>query len=877
MKHKGLRFISLALLVWMILSLILTACAPEIPAPPDTEGEEEIIQTDPPESEYTLPKEPGFNQITFYWAYSGEIKNADVWVWWDGKDGQGYILHECEYGAKAVVNVPLGVTRVGFIVRRDCSDPGGNSWGSATKDYAEDRFAAIEGAETFVYLKSGDATQYTSTDGGKTLSMIQKINLAGMTDFHTIRYVASARITLHSASQVKVYENGTPLTVTGISDPGRESLSGYITVSEELDLTKSYEIEIEGCGKAAVIPTKIFDCPEFLEKYTYDGDDLGAVLHEGGTTFKVWAPTASRVVLDLYRAGNGEDAYDHIDMVRGDSGVWSHTADCGHGTYYTYTVTTALGTQTASDPYGRAAGLNGDRSMVVDLSRTDPAGWEADTVFKTGISSYSDAVIWEVHVRDFSNKVASSQYKGKYLAFTERGLVNEAGVPVGVDYLTNLGITHVHLLPVYDYATVDESNPDSGFNWGYDPKNYNVPEGSYSTDPYNGEVRIREFKEMVRALHEAGIGVIMDVVYNHTYDANGSFGRIVPYYYYRYSETGVNTNASGCGNDTASERYMFGKFMADSVRYWAEEYHLDGFRFDLMGLHDLTTMQKVESAIHEVNPEALIYGEGWTMGATMDGSPQANQGNIGKIEKTGDAIGTIAVFNDVIRDGLKGSVFQTTSKGYISGEGKANASKVRFGISGGNLSGFGWKVPDGMVINYMSAHDNHSLWDKLSLSNGNDTPETRAKMNRLGAAILMISRGTPFFQAGEEMLRSKDGDENSYKSSDAVNNIRWETLTPDSEAYRTMEYYRGLIAMRRTYDAFRYGDVSFTDLGDGRMEVRFGEDALAVINPTAAAFSYTLDGEWKLVADETAASSDTIRVETGSMTVEPISIRIYVK
>ncbi len=875
MKHKGLRFLSLALLVFMTLSILLTACAPQAPISPDTEGE--ILQTDPPASEYTVPKEPGHNQITFYWAYSGEIKNADVWVWWDGKDGQGYILHECEYGAKAVVNVPLGIKRVGFIVRRDCSDPGGSTWGSATKDYAEDRFAAIEGAETFVYLKSGDATQYTSTDGGKTLSMIQKINLAGMTDFHTIRYVASARITLNGTNQVKVYENGTPMTVTGISDPGRESVSGYVTVAEELDLTKSYEIEIEGCGKAAVIPTKIFDCPEFLENYTYDGDDLGAVLHEDGTTFKVWAPTASRVVLDLYRAGNGEDAYDHIDMVRGDQGVWFHTADCGHGTYYTYTVTTALGTQTASDPYARAAGLNGDRSMVVDLSRTDPTGWAADTAFKTGIASYSDAVIWEVHVRDFSNQIASSQYKGKYLAFTERGLVNEAGVPVGVDYLTNLGITHVHLLPVYDYATVDESNPDSGFNWGYDPKNYNVPEGSYSTDPWGGEVRIREFKEMVRSLHEAGIGVIMDVVYTPTYDATGSFGRIVPYYYYRYSETGVNTNASGCGNDTASERYMFGKFMADSVRYWAEEYHLDGFRFDLMGLHDLATMQKVESAIHEVNPEALIYGEGWTMGATMDGSPQANQGNIGKIEKTGDAIGTIAVFNDVIRDGLKGSVFQTTSRGYISGEGKANASKVLFGISGGNLSGFGWKVPDGMVINYMSAHDNHSLWDKLSLSNGNDTPEMRAKMNRLGAAVLMISRGTPFFQAGEEMLRSKDGDENSYKSSDAVNNIRWDTLTPDSEAYRTMEYYRGLIAMRRAHAAFRHGDVSFTDLGDGRMEICFGEDALAVINPTGDAFTYTLDGEWKLVADETAASSDAIRAEQGDVTVQPISIRIYVK
>ena len=271
------------------------------------------------------------------------------------------------------------------------------------------------------------------------------------------------------------------------------------------------------------------------------------------------------------------------------------------------------------------------------------------------------------------------------------------------------------------------------------------------------------------------------------------------------------------------------------------------------------------------------YGEGWTMGSTMDGSPQANQGNIGTLQRTNNAIGSIAVFNDVIRDGLKGSVFQNTSKGYISGEGKANASKVRFGISGGSLSGFGWKVTDSMVINYMSAHDNHSLWDKLALSNGADSPEARAQMNRLGAAILMISRGTPFFQAGEEMLRSKDGDENSYKSSDAVNNIRWDTLIPDSEAYRTVEYYRGLIAMRRAYHVFRYGEVSFADLGEGRMEIRFGHSALAVINPTGDAFRYTLDGEWNLVADEAAAGAGVILREQGEVIVEPISIRIYVK
>ena len=423
-----------------------------------------------PEDEYRLPKEEGHNQITFYWSYPGVVENCDVWAWWDGKEGSGYAMHLCEYGAKVVINVPVGIEQIGFIVRTECSEPGGTSWGEATKDAtSEDRFAVIEGKETFIFLKSGDPAQYTSNDGGKTLTMIKKFTLAGMTDFHKIQYNISPKTTISKYSQVKVYEGDKELTVLDITNMGKEATSGIIEVEETLDISKNYRVVIEGYGEQAVVPTKIFDSDYFIENFTYDGDDLGAVIHGDSTTFKVWAPTASRVVLDLYRAGNGEDAYDHVDMVREDRGVWSYTADCGHGTYYTYTVTTAVGTQTATDPYGRAAGLNGDRSMVVDLARTNPSGWMGDTVFKTGIASYSDAVIWEVHVRDFSNKIADSKYKGKYLAFTERGLVNEAGVSVGIDYLMHLGITHVHLLPVYDYATVDEGNPDAAFNWGYDP------------------------------------------------------------------------------------------------------------------------------------------------------------------------------------------------------------------------------------------------------------------------------------------------------------------------------------------------------------------------------------------------------------------------
>ena len=883
MKKTYSRILSLLLVAIMLLSLVLTSCRND---PSNNNGANEST-TDGgkwqiPEGEYTIPKEEGYNQITFYWSHPGVIENCDIWAWWDGKEGSGYIMHPCDYGAKVVLNVPVGIEQIGFIVRTGCSEPGGSSWGEATKDgTSEDRFAVIEGEETFIYLKSGDAAQYTSQDGGKTLTMIKKFTLAGMTDFHKIQYNVTPKTAITSYKQVKVYEGDKELTILDISNMGKEVTSGIIEVEETLDIGKNYRVVIEGYGEKAVVPTSIFDSEYFIENYTYDGDDLGAIINGDKTTFKVWAPTASKVVLNLFTSGHEGSAYKSVDMVKGDRGVWSYTESCGHGTYYTYTVTTSVGTQEAVDPYAKAAGLNGNRGMVVDLSRTNPEGWGKDN-FATGIKTYSDAVIWEVHVRDFSNKIASSNYKGKYLAFTERGLVNEFGQSIGVDYLVNLGITHVHLLPVYDYATVDEANPDSQFNWGYDPKNYNVPEGSYSTNPYDGEVRIKEYKQMVQALHAAGIGVVMDMVYNHTYDANSSFNKIVPYYYYRYTATGANSSASGCGNDTASERYMFGKFMVDSVSYWAGEYDLDGFRFDLMGLHDLATMQEVENAVHAINPEAIIYGEGWTMGSTIDGSPMANQGQISKIEPIEGAIGGIAVFNDIIRDGLKGSVFTATSKGYISGNGNGSFPSVLFGIKGGAGAGFSWEVKNGMVVNYMSAHDNNTLWEKLILSNGDNTVEERLAMNRLGATLLMISKGTVFFQAGEEMLRTKDGDENSYKSSDAINNIDWSVLKEGSNEYEMMRYYQELIRARQEYAIFRTLNtavIANTSYGEGRVAITLdnhaGGKALIVSNPTGEAMTYNVSGNWHMIVNGVDVM-DAPEAVTGSITVPAYTAVVFV-
>ena len=878
---KSIRFISLFLVILMVLSCSLTSCGIVDTVKGLFENEKET-ETNEPIDEYNLPLEEGYNQLTIYFNHNATYDNCDIWMWWGDVAGKGYILHKCAYGAKAVVNVPEGIDQVGFIVRKNCSDPGGDSWGEATKDFDADRYVTLEGRETVIYLKSGVEDQFKSNDGGKTLEMIKRFSLASMKNEKTLSYKIAPKIKIDSLDKVKVFEGDRQIKVTNLSSLGRESATGTVEISESFDLSKSYTLEIEGFGKKTVIPMEIFDSKYFADNYHYDGDDLGATINGGSTTFKVWAPTASKVVLNLFEKGNGVDAYKKVDMVRGDKGVWSYTEACGHGTYYTYTVTTAVGTQEATDPYAKSAGVNGDRSMVVDLSLTDPEGFE-NSKLENNISNYSEAIIWEVHVRDFSNKIADSKYKGKYLAFTETGLKNEHGVSVGIDYLKDLGITHVHLLPVYDYATVDESDPNAGFNWGYDPKNYNVPEGSYSTDPYNGEVRIKEYKQMVAALHKAGIGVIMDVVYNHTYDANSSFNRIVPYYYYRYTASGANSSASGCGNDTASERYMYGKFMVDSTSYWVEEYKLDGLRFDLMGLHDVETMQNIESAVHTINPNAIIYGEGWTMGATIDGSAQANQGNINKITPTGDAIGSIAVFNDVMRDATKGSVFEKTGKGYINGAGNsANLSKILFSIRGGSGVGYGWSVNNAMIVNYMSAHDNNTLWDKLLLSNPNATDDARNSMNNLGAAILMISKGTPFWQAGEEMLRTKNGDENSYNSSDAINNIDWSVLKEGSREYETSRYYKGLIEMRKNFGIFT--DINSTveceELGSGIAMIRFddgkGGKAMAILNPHSQALPCEIEGEWNLVANADRAGSEVISRDSGALKIDGISVRIYV-
>ncbi len=843
--------------------LLLTACAApaqsakadptQAPATQAPTAEPTAAPTEEPApAEYELEREPGCVQLSLYWTKTNiDFDTSDMWIWFKGKDGKSYPMHPCDYGAKVVVNVPEDVEEVGFIVRTGVSDLGSSSWGSATKDFDGDRFVPMTGGDVSIFLKSGEETIYYSEDGGMTLTQKKNFKFAAIVAENQIKYNIEPATCIASLDDIVVKANGQPVALEKLSSLNNNVISGVITTKENLDITATITVSIPGYGEKVAVPTAIFDSPAFEAKYTYGGDDLGAYIQGDHTTFKVWAPTASKVVLNLFEAGDGGTAFATVDMTKAAQGVWTADYACGHGTYYTYTVTTAVGTQEAVDPYARAVGVNGDRGMVIDLAATDPEGFREEQ-FDAGLTSYRDAVIWEVHVRDFSNKIAASKYPGKYLAFTETGLTNAAGQPVGVDYVKSLGVTHVHLQPVYDYATVQEDKLDQPqFNWGYDPKNYNAPEGSYSTDPYHGEVRVNEFKQMVQSLHENCLAVVMDVVYNHTFSQDSNLNRIVPYYYYRYTNSGDSSNGSGCGNETASERRMFRKYMVDSVTYWQTEYHIDGFRFDLMGLHDTDTMHEIEKAVHKNNPQAILYGEGWLGGTSpLSEKKQATQANIRNVKASDGAIGAVAVFNDAIRDGLKGSVFDAKAKGWISGNvSKNTANQVLFGVTGGNHAGASWKVDDALMINYISSHDNRTLWDILKNADAKATVEQRLAQNRLGASLVLMSKGTPFFLAGEEMLRTKGGNENSYNASDAVNNIDWEALTEGSDAYEMMLYYRDLIALRKANPWLYNSDVTGEVLEGNAIAASYAEDGKVVgylvANPADAPMTATLPaGDW---------------------------------
>jgi len=632
-------------------------------------------------------------------------------------------------------------------------------------------------------------------------------------------------------------------------------------------------------------PAAMFNSKTFAKKYHYKGNDLGATYSAQSTNFRLWAPTARHVDLLIFQTGHKVETPRKLSMKRDVNGTWViNVAGDLKGHYYRYRLvhTQHKHPVEAVDPYAVAVGANGERAMIVKLADTNPEGWSDDKMPE--FSDPTDAVIYEVHVRDFTiHKSAGSSKSGTYIGLSAAGTRGKDGIKTGVDHLKELGVTHVHLLPIADFASIDETKKSKQYNWGYDPKNYSVPEGSYSTDPFDGRVRVREFKQMVQELHNAGLRVVLDVVYNHTYHGTDShFNHIVPGYYYRQNAEGGFSNGSGCGNETASDRSMVRKMMIDSLVYWAKEYHVDGFRFDLMGLHDLDTMKLIRKEMDKIDQSILLYGEGWTGGdSPLPYDQRAMKTNVRKLDR-------IAAFNDTIRDAIKGHVAEHASGGFVQGAVDME-DRLKLGIvastrhqqikhRGKDMWHGPWAKEPQHCVSYNSCHDNHTVWDKILITTPKVKELDRIRMNKLAAAIVLTSQGISFLHAGEEMLRSKKGHENSYNLPDAINAIDWGRKIKYADVYN---YYRGLIALRKAHPAFRMkttadiqrnlaflpmpakGMVGYcihgVDIGDN------AEWLVVIFNSTANVQQVELpESGWNVLVDDKTAGAKTIRKFKGS-------------
>lgn len=588
---------------------------------------------------------------------------------------------------------------------------------------------------------------------------------------------------------------------------------------------------------------------DFDNYFSYDGE-LGALYEKEGTLLRVWTPTAKSVEVWIYADDSFKGPSTKIEMVQKPKGIFeAYLPGDQHGTIYVYKILFLNNRESISvDPYARATTVNGMKSVIADLNRTNPDGW-GERLPAFGLPE--EAIIYELHIRDFSiSETSGIVNKGKFLGLTEKNTQNASGRKTGLDYLIDLGITHIQILPMFDYATVDEANlTEPQYNWGYDPLNYNVPEGSYSTDPFDPFNRIFELKQMIRTLHENGLRVIMDVVYNHVYDPKDqALERTVPGYFYRYNADGSLANGTGVGNDTASERHMMRKYIIDSVKYWAKEYHLDGFRFDLMGIHDSVTMNAIREALDKIDPSIIIIGEGWEMSTPLPEDLKASQ-------KNAQAMPRIAHFNDSIRIALKGSDFgDEKDRGFISGKNYLEDLLLRNIKGAMHLSSHSSYVDPEQVIQYVEAHDNLTLYDKLLRSNPDDSEEVRIKRHTLATSIVLLSQGVPFIHGGQEFLRTKAGVANSYQSPDEINQFEWERVTTYQES---VAYVKGLIALRKSEYLFRLHtheeiDTHFTMLSE---------------NFNIVAFSLT-NSEKKYIVIFNGNRSDTIfRIQKGKYAI----------
>ncbi|MFM2373269.1 MAG: type pullulanase [Actinomycetota bacterium] len=706
--------------------------------------------------------------------------------------------------AVLTTQVPItpNVTQLGLIPRLK------SGW---TKDVDVDRLVNLDSNKTAeIWIQQGDAYIYNNS----SFTLPSEIWEASIQTFKTIKVTLSK-------------PNGTAaagFSITGVDAPAIEKVekikdlnNGTTSSNKQWLITTATDIPLGSnltlvhqdadpartFGSRLINPAAIFTSTEFVNAYTYDGDDLGATYTSAKTDFRVWAPTASEVSLLTYASADAaKNTATVTPMVKSVKGTWTASLSGDrHLQVYMYRVTVGGNTEEAVDPYARSVTANGVRGVVVDLAKTNPAGFVAQA--KPAFSGKAaDSIMYELHVRDASIEPSSgvkAADRGKFKGLAQLGTsvkVGKVSGSTGLSYMKELGVTHVQLLPMYDYASGgDELNPT--FNWGYDPEHFNVPEGQYSSDPTNPVARITELKTAVQAMHKAGLRVTMDVVYGHVASATEfSQNLIVPGYWFRKDASGNLTNRSGCGNDTATERPMVRKFIVDSMKYWTKEYKLDGFRIDQMGLWDVTTMNQVANAVRAIEPKATIIGEAWSMGGDS-GQPQGNQTQLVNMPGIGG-------FNDGIRNAVKGSPDGLSDGGYVNGNPGGTLTALKAGIIGhtpSNVLTVPWQTLDaGQSVNYAEAHDNMTLFDKLWAVNNQQSRPAVAKQSRQISSLLFASQGTAFIQAGQEFLRTKNGDHNSYRSSDAVNSLKWtERITQKV----TVDYNKGLIAMRKAHPAFR--------------------------------------------------------------------------
>jgi pullulanase len=772
-----------------------------------------------------------------YYRYQADYSPWDLWVWQNqpaAQEGSGYAFVKDETATNvnfggvvskiSLTGLLAGATRIGFIVRKP-------DWSS--KDVEIDRFidipSTIDQGVLHVYLVEGDARVGIGINDINGPDKNPKFRVAYFQEMNKIYFSATEAL---SAEKITLSANGEPLNIKSYQANGT---NGVIEIDTTLDFSKKYEIKAVFSNnfqnKLSLTYDGVYDSQAFEEAFGYMGNDLGAIADDSKTTFRVWAPISEKVILNIYDTGTpaslgGSDVKSATyEMIRSEKGTFYFELPINlHGKYYTYSVTNGTVTNEVIDPYAKSSGVNGVRGLVVDFSKTNPTGFIYGNR-PSNMSSQTDAIIYELHVRDLTIHESwngSPINRGRYLGLVESG-TKYNGVTTGFDHIKELGVTHVQLLPFFDFGVLDESRINqpgyNSFNWGYMPINFNVLEGSYSKDPFDGLSRIVEMKTAIREFTNNNIRINMDVVYNHTgLTADSNFNLIVPGYYFRKNPNGSFSNGSGTGNETASERFMMRKFMVDSLVFWTTEYNISGYRFDLMALHDLGTMLQIEETLKAIDTTIMIYGEPWMGGTSpLPAEQQAGKRNI-------DKLGTIGAFNDDFRDAVKGSVFNKEDIGFIQGNFDAQLiNRIKYGITGGVKDFIGinplglstskqWHVSPDKIVNYITAHDNNTLHDKLYLSletEGNF--EIIPRLIRQGNAMVLTSQGIAFIHAGDEFMRSKPAangrgfDHNSYESPDSVNQLRWDLKAREEEMI-VFEYFKGLISLRKNHPSFRMTD-----------------------------------------------------------------------